>query len=122
MTDMRYPRLHPQRLLLPLKVKVQKFISTTATIGICRIGRYFFSESLRGGSRNRHPAGKTTPKRDTHVIEAVTLLACAVKLKAGEILYRFVLGHRRTVQNEAMQDFVASSFFSRVKPEPAWKL
>ena len=85
----------------------------------------------------RHAAGKTPPKHYTNVLQGLKVLAGAVNLNAGEILYRPVFGHKFVTKNEVMQDFVAS-FLSRssataelfhvqlatliVKCEPAWKL
>ena len=79
--------------------------------------------------------GKKT-KHDNHVLQGLKVLAGAVSLNAGEILYRPVFGHGFVSKNEAMQDFVASFLFRPsataevfhvqlatpiVKCEPAWK-
>ena len=79
--------------------------------------------------------GKKT-KHDTHALQGLKVMAGAVSLNAGEILYRHVFGHKFVSKNEAMQDFVAS-FLVRssataeafhvqlaspiVKCDPAWK-
>ena len=81
--------------------------------------------------------GKNPPEHDTHVLQCLKVLAGAVNLRLGEILYRPVFGSKFGSKNEAMQDFVAS-FLCRpsataevlhvqlatpiVKCEPAWKL
>ena len=48
--------------------------------------------------------GNNTPKRDTHVLQALKVLASAVNLNADGILYRPVFGHKFVSKNEAMQD------------------
>ena len=87
--------------------------------------------------RIRHAAGKNPPEHDTHVLQCLKVLAGAVNLRLGEILYRPVFGSKFGSKNEAMQDFVASFLFRPsataevlhvqlatpiVKCEPAWKL
>ena len=86
-----------------------------------------------GGTRR----GKNPPEHDTHVLQCLKVLAGAVNLRLGEILYRPVFGSKFGSKNEAMQDFVASFLFRSsataevlhvqlatpiVKCEPAWKL
>ena len=81
--------------------------------------------------------GKNPPEHDTHVLQCLKVLAGAVNLRLGEILYRPVFGSKFGSKNEAMQDFVASFLFRSsataevlhvqlatpiVKCEPAWKL
>ena len=85
----------------------------------------------------RHAAGKKTPEHDTHVLKGLKVLACAMNLSGGEILYRPVFGSKFGSKKEAMQDFVASFLFRSsaaakvlhvqlatpiVKCKPAWKL
>ena len=85
----------------------------------------------------RHAAGKKNPEHDTHVLQGLKVLAGAVNLSGGEILYRPVFGSKFGSKKEAMQDFVASFLFRSsatakvlhvqlatpiVKCEPAWKL
>ena len=81
--------------------------------------------------------GKNPPEHDTHVLQGLKVLAGAVNLSGGEILYRPVFGSKFGSKREAMQDFVASFLFRSsatakvfhvqlatpiVKCEPAWKL
>ena len=81
--------------------------------------------------------GKNPPEHDTHVLQGLKVLAGAVNLSGGEILYRPVFGSKFGSKKEAMQDFVASFLFRSsatarvlhvqlatpiVKCEPAWKL
>ena len=81
--------------------------------------------------------GKNPPQHDTHVLQGLKVLAGAVNLSGGEILYRPVFGSKFGSKNEAMQDFVASFLFRSsataevlhvqlatpiVKCEHAWKL
>ena len=55
--------------------------------------------------------GKNPPEHYTHVLQGLEVLASAVNLSGGEILYRPVFGSKFGSQNEAMQDF-AQAFFS----------
>ena len=86
---------------------------------------------------SRHAAGKKPPEHDTHVLQGLKVLAGAVNLSGGEILYCPVFESKFGSNNEGMQDFVASFLFSSsataevlhvqlatpiVKCEPAWKL
>ena len=81
--------------------------------------------------------GKNPPEHDTHVLQGLKVLAGAVNLSGGEILYRPVFCSKFGSKKEAMQDFVASFLFRSsatarvlhvqlatpiVKCEPAWKL
>ena len=95
------------------------------------------SSSTTTTTTTRHAAGKKPPEHDTHVLQGLKVLAGAVNLSGGEILYRLVLGSKFGSKNEAMQDFVASFPFRSsataevlhvqlatpiVKCEHAWKL
>ena len=62
-------------------------------------------------TKRRHPAGTKKPNHDTHVLQALNLLASAVHLNTGEILHRPVFGHNFMSKNEEMQDFVATFLF-----------
>ena len=96
-------------------------------------GRLLLLLLLLVGTRRR----KKHPQHDTHVLQGLKVLAGAVNLNAGEILYRPVFGHKFGSKNQAMQDFVANFLFRSsataevlhvqlatpiVKCEPAWKL
>ena len=52
-----------------------------------------------------------TKQSDTHVLQAVKVLASAMKLKAGEILHRLILGHRGGVRNRSDARFCRKLFF-----------
>ena len=60
---------------------------------------------------SRHAAGKKLPEHDTNVLQGLKVLAGAVNLSGGEILYRPEFESKFGSNNEAMQDFVASFFF-----------
>ena len=95
------------------------------------------SSSSSSSSSSRSHAAREKRSQTRHARAGLKLLAGAVNLNAGGILYRPVFGHKFGSKNEAMQDFVASFLFKSsataevlhvqlatpiVKCEPAWKL
>ena len=71
------------------------------------------SNNRSSGSSSTHLVGKKPPKHDTHVLEALKMLASAVR--AGKILQRLVFGRIFASKNEAMQDFVQTVFSSQAQ-------